>query len=39
LDDKLHDINMINYYFFNKNSCVYECFSNLYVGHPLPLVW
>ena len=31
LDDKLHDINMINYYFFNKNSCVYECFTNFTV--------
>ena len=31
LNDKLHDINMINYYFFNKNSCVYECFTNFTV--------
>jgi hypothetical protein len=25
-NDKLHDINVINYYFFINNICIYECF-------------
>ena len=25
-NDKLLDISIINYYFFNKNICIYECF-------------
>jgi|GEM_PF-5883313 hypothetical protein len=24
-NDKLLDISIINYYFFNKNICIYEC--------------